>query len=75
MEGNKDESERCMAIAEQSLSKKEFDKAVKFAQKADQLYSTEVTKSKRKKNENHNRKSNSVFCMIFKISFFQFKDC
>ncbi|XP_027203284.2 dnaJ homolog subfamily B member 12-like [Dermatophagoides pteronyssinus] len=44
MEGNKDESERCMAIAEQSLSKKEFDKAVKFAQKADQLYSTEVTK-------------------------------
>lgn len=46
MEGNKDESKRCMAIAEQALSRKDFNKAVKFAQKADQLYSTEVTKSK-----------------------------
>ncbi|KAH9501858.1 DnaJ (Hsp40), sub B, member 12 [Dermatophagoides farinae] len=45
MEGNKDESKRCMAIAEQALSRKDFNKAVKFAQKADQLYSTEVTKN------------------------------
>lgn len=44
MDGNKDESERCIRLAEEFLSKKLFKKAYRFAQKANQLYPSDKTK-------------------------------
>lgn len=46
MDGNKDESERCIRLAEKHISMKLFKKALRLAQKAHQLYPTDDTKSK-----------------------------
>lgn len=46
MDGNKDESERCIRLAENHISMKMFKKALRLAQKAHQLYPTDDTKSK-----------------------------
>lgn len=43
MDGNKDESERCLRLVEELLSKGSFQKAYRFAQKANQLYPTDRT--------------------------------
>lgn len=45
MEGNKDEAEKCFRIAENQLYNKSFHKALRYAQKANQLYPTDETKS------------------------------
>ncbi|KAI7688330.1 DnaJ -like protein subfamily B member 12 [Sarcoptes scabiei] len=44
MEGNKDEAEKCFRIAENQLYNKSFHKALRYAQKANQLYPTDETK-------------------------------
>lgn len=44
MEGNKDEAERCVEIAERCLSEGHRDKAEKFLLKAEKLYSTQRAK-------------------------------
>ena len=44
MDGNKDESEKCIRLVESLFVQKNFPKALKFAQKADQLYPTARTK-------------------------------
>ena len=46
MDGNKDDSEKCIRIVERLFIEKDFVKALKFAQKADQLYPTTKTKGK-----------------------------
>lgn len=38
MEGNKDESERCISIAEKYIAAGDKDKALKFLNKAERLY-------------------------------------
>ena len=38
MDGNKDESDRCFAIAHRCLSSGDLEKAVKFLRKAERLY-------------------------------------
>lgn len=40
MEGNKDEADRCVGIAERFLSEGNREKAEKFLLKAEKLYST-----------------------------------
>ena len=44
MEGNKDESEKCLRIAEKCIRAGEKDKAVKFLQKAEKLYPSQRAK-------------------------------
>ncbi|XP_076459161.1 dnaJ homolog subfamily B member 14-like [Babylonia areolata] len=44
MDGNKDESERCIAIAQRCIAAGEIEKAVKFLKKADRLYPSEKAK-------------------------------
>ncbi|KAH9389759.1 DnaJ (Hsp40), sub B, member 12 [Tyrophagus putrescentiae] len=43
MDGNKDESERCLRLVNELLATRNFPKAYRFAQKAHQLYPTEKT--------------------------------
>ena len=38
MEGNKDESERCISIAQRLIADGDKDKALKFLNKAEKLY-------------------------------------
>jgi DnaJ family protein B protein 12 len=38
MDGNKDESERCIQIAERRIRDGDFEQAIKFLRKADKLY-------------------------------------
>lgn len=44
MEGNKDEAERCIEIAEKCILEGRRDKAEKFLHKAEKLYSTQKAK-------------------------------
>ena len=44
MDGNKDESEKCVRIAEKYIRGGDRDKAVKFLQKAERLYPSERAK-------------------------------
>lgn len=44
MDGNKDESERCIEIAEQKIKQGDYTSALKFLRKADQLYPSTVAK-------------------------------
>lgn len=46
MDGNKDESERCLRLVNELLATRNFPKAYRFAQKAHQLYPTEKTLGK-----------------------------
>lgn len=46
MDGNKDESARCIRLAEEYLGKKAFKKAYRFAEKAHRLYPTDQSKRK-----------------------------
>lgn len=47
MEGNKDEAERCIDIAEKCILEGKRDKAEKFLHKAEKLYSTQKAKGMR----------------------------
>jgi len=44
MEGNKDESEKCLKIGERCISEGLYDKAEKFLNKAERLYPTSKAK-------------------------------
>lgn len=44
MEGNKDESERCVNIAEKFINAGERDKALKYLKKAERLYPSQKAK-------------------------------
>lgn len=44
MDGNRDEADRCIEIAVQSLSDGKYDKAEKFLKKAESLFPTEKAK-------------------------------
>lgn len=44
MEGNKDEADRCIEIAEKCILEGRRDKAEKFLHKAEKLYSTQKAK-------------------------------
>jgi DnaJ homolog subfamily B member 12 len=46
MESNKDDSEKCIRIAEKHLSSGNIDAALKFLKKADRLYTTQRSKGK-----------------------------
>lgn len=46
MEGNKDEAERCVEIAERFLTEGNRDKAEKFLLKAEKLFSTQRAKGR-----------------------------
>ena len=45
MDGNKDESERCIQIAERRIKEGEYEQAVKFLRKADKLYPSAAAQS------------------------------
>lgn len=44
MDGNKDESERCIDIARSKIATKNYTEALRFLKKADKLYPSEVAK-------------------------------
>lgn len=46
MEGNRDEAERCIAIAVQALREAKIEKAEKFLNKAEKLYPSQKAKGK-----------------------------
>ena len=46
MEGNKDEAERCMDLAERCVRDKRFEDAQKFLKKAQRLYPTKKAEGK-----------------------------
>lgn len=46
MEGNRDEADRCIEIAVQSLADGKYEKAEKFLNKAENLFPTEKAKGK-----------------------------
>lgn len=46
MEGNKDESERCLAIAEQCIGAGDTEKAIRFLKKANRLYPSKKASGK-----------------------------
>lgn len=45
MEGNKDESEKCIALAEKYINTGNREKALKFLNKAEKLYPSQKAKS------------------------------
>lgn len=47
MEGNRDEAERCIAIAVQAFREAKIEKAEKFLNKAEKLYPSQKAKGKR----------------------------
>jgi hypothetical protein len=46
MEANKSDCEKCIRIAKEAASRKDYEKAVKFIEKAHRLYPNELAKSK-----------------------------
>lgn len=46
MEGNRDEAERCIAIAVHAIREAKIDKAEKFLNKAEKLYPSQKAKGK-----------------------------
>lgn len=48
MEGNKDEAERCIEIAEKALGEGKYERAEKFLRKAESLFPTQRAKGKKK---------------------------
>ena len=44
MEGNRDESERCLAYAKKFVSEGDIEKGLKYATKADKLYPSQGAK-------------------------------
>nr|XP_006822895.1 PREDICTED: dnaJ homolog subfamily B member 12-like [Saccoglossus kowalevskii] len=61
MDGNKDESERCIEIAQQYIASGNCEKAIKFLQKADRLYPSKKAKvlleSLQRNGSSHSKKS------------------
>ena len=45
MEANRNDCEKCIRIARDAASKGDYEKAIKFAEKAERLYPNEVAKS------------------------------
>jgi hypothetical protein len=46
MEGNKDEAERCIELAQQSFNNGDREKAERFLKKAERLFPTQKAKGK-----------------------------
>ena len=47
MEGNRDESEKCISIAQKCINVGAYEKALKFLNKAERLYPTQKAKGNR----------------------------